>query len=97
MKVLNILPFCLFRKGTDREELGVANGYFAGTAWAESEERFETITGSKFGWLDSKGMHWSNDKGDFSRPTEEEIKNHLYKAPFFLAWCIEEGLISYDK
>ena len=95
MRVVKLLPFCLFKKGTDAQDLGIANGYFAGTAWCESDERYEGISGRKFGWMDSRGVTYCDNKDRMTRPTEAEVIKFMDTHPFFCAWCVEEGLIKY--
>jgi hypothetical protein len=62
-----------------RNELpGIAiSGYFASSAWLESEEAFDGIVGRKFGWYDFQDQtKYCNDKGDFRLMTEEEYKKY---------------------
>ena len=69
MTILKPLSFCIY-KG---QELGIVTGYFAGNAWKVSDAAFNSITGRSFGWLDSKGMEYRDDKSSFTRPTEDQI------------------------
>jgi len=69
MTIMNLVHFCKFTTG----EIGIAEGYFAGDAWTESDEAFDRVSGSKFGWIDSSGNRLCNDRTCFSRPSESEV------------------------
>ena len=59
-------------------------GYFASSAWLESEEMFNDITGRSFGWYcltDQK--NYRDDKGNFRLMTETEYQQHKSKIDIY--------------
>ena len=69
MTITNLLHFCKFTTG----EIGIADGYFAGDAWTGGDEAFDRASGVKFGWIDSNGNSFCDDRASFSRPSESEV------------------------
>ena len=69
MKIINLLHFC---KTTDGE-IGIADGYFAGDAWMHGDDSFKEVSGKKFGWIDSQGRSYCDDRTFFRRPTDAEV------------------------
>jgi hypothetical protein len=67
--ITNLLHFCQFNTG----EIGIAEGYFAGDAWMEGDEAFDRVAGDKFGWIDSSGNTFCDDRTCFSRPSESDV------------------------
>jgi hypothetical protein len=96
--IKNSRPFVIFAEGRKAEELGMSTGgYFAGAAWIESDERYNEIIGRSFGWMDSEGAIYCNDKGDMSRPSLEYIQENLPKHPELLKAAIKEGYVEIES
>tara|TARA_Y100000034_G_C6870605_1_gene397427 strand:+ start:674 stop:1033 length:360 start_codon:yes stop_codon:yes gene_type:complete len=88
-------PFCLYKN----VEVGIANGYFAGDTFAKTEghEYITQVSGRKFGWYDSKGDRYSDDKQYFTRPTDEEIIKACIEYDALASIAIEMGLIEMTR
>ena len=58
--------------------LGIANGYFAGTAWVKGDDAFEQVSGRSFGIItgDDNG-EYRDDKGKMNRVGKKELLEHL--------------------
>lgn len=63
-----------YKVGTKDEEIGVAvKGYFASSAYLESDDAFMQVGGSKFGWLDlADAQEFCDDKSLMTRTTQEQ-------------------------
>jgi hypothetical protein len=88
IKIITSLPFCKFVGG----EVGIADGKLAGEAWREAR----TITSAdtdEFGWYDSEGNYFINDKHQFSRPDANEIEDALRTSQPLLKLALEQQLI----
>ena len=72
----NISLFCIFKKDTKNEELGIAAGCFAGDAFANGKS-LDSVSGRSFGWVDSEGDNYTDDKRYFSRPSVEYVKENI--------------------
>lgn len=89
--IVNIYGFCKFN---NTQEIGIATeGYFASTAWIESDEEFNQIIGGKFGWIDNAGEEFCNSKHDFSRPSRQEVLTALRCYPGLHKAALKEGYI----
>lgn len=90
-EIVNIYGFCKFN---DTQEIGIATeGYFASTAWIESDEEFNQVAGRKFGWIDNAGEKFCNSKHDFSRPSQREVLTALECYPGLHKAALKEGYI----
>jgi hypothetical protein len=96
--ILKPLHFCKFWKNREKNsfDIGIANaGYFASTAWIESDEAYDSISGQKFGWYDPEdNMDYMNSKFLFDRPTELEILYALNNSTNLKSEAIRRGLIN---
>tara|TARA_R110002020_G_scaffold245343_2_gene459090 strand:+ start:19666 stop:20004 length:339 start_codon:yes stop_codon:yes gene_type:complete len=77
--ILNRNPFCLWKD----KEVGIAEGYFAGTKFSETSgnEYITEVMGHAFGWYDNEGDYYKEDKYHMTRPTDEQIIEALLKYP----------------
>ena len=93
--IKNKKPFCLFAKGSEQEEIGIASGYFAGNKFAETEgdEYITEISGHSFGWYDSNGEYYKNNKHSFTRPTNLQIHDALVNNPELVTIALKMKLI----
>lgn len=94
IKIKDILPFVKVQL-SGGTEIGIANGYFAGDAWKISDEAYEQISGRSFGWMDSQGGEYCEDRSKMSRPTEDEVKHTLSQrySEHLLDVCVERGYV----
>ena len=89
--ILNIKPFCLFKK----REIGIASGYFAGNKFASTEgnEYITKVSGQSFGWIDNNGEYWCESKHDMTRPTESQVIEACEKSLFLENYARKHNLI----
>ena len=97
--LLNIKPFCMYKAGGPKQELGIASGYFAADKFAETEgdEYITEIGGQSFGWYDSEGVYWKDNKFLFTRPTKEEIIMACVASDVLAEIAIEMKLIEMSE
>lgn len=91
-KIINLNAFCKYNGKTP--EIGIAlDGYFASTAWIESDEKFNGIIGAKFGWYSpNDNANYCNSKHSFSRPTEQEVIDKLWQDDALDKYALDNGL-----
>ncbi len=90
MTITNLLHFCKFRTG----EIGIADGYFAGDAWTAGDEAFDRVAGDKFGWINSGGNSFCDDRTCFSRPSESEVEGALRTHVALYRIANDRGLVT---
>ena len=93
--LINRNPFCLYKN----KEIGIAGGYFAGNIFAETEgdEYITKVSGRLFGWYDSQGDSYSDDKRHFTRPTNEQIVKACLEYSALASIAEEMGLIKLTR
>lgn len=79
--IMAVTPGSTFDQSGNGELLCIATkGYFASSAWIESDERFNEVIGSSFGVITGDdGMEYKEDKYKFSRPSLDKIQELLPK------------------
>ena len=97
--LLNINPFCLYTNPQGWAEVGIAEGYFAGDKFAETEgdEYITEISGRSFGWFDSVGNYFKNDKQHFTRPTNKQIIDACLQFDSLSEMAVGKGLIEITR
>jgi len=97
--LLNIKPFCIYKVGEPKQEVGIASGYFAGDKFAETEgnEYIDDVLGQSFGWYDSEGVYWKDNKFSFTRPTKDQIIRACVSSDVLAEIAVEMGLIEISK
>lgn len=95
MKILKLLPFVRTVHG----DVGIADaqGSFASTAWCISDDMFNSVRGSKFGWYAPDGEFYTEDKSIMSRPTEKEVLYALSISGPLKRIAIEKGYAEEEK
>jgi len=83
------MAFCLGVGGV----LGIADprGSFASTAWCISDDLLNRTSGEKFGWFAPDGNLYIDHRDNFTRPTEDQIRDNI--TPELKAKALELGLI----
>lgn len=89
MEILNLMPFVIDTHGN----IGIAEPHtFAASIWRLSDEAFKSISGNKFSWIAPNGESYVDAKGNFSRPTAEQVISGI--TPELKAKALEQGLIA---
>jgi hypothetical protein len=96
MNIIKPNVFCLF----NGRVLGLATGHtFATVAWCHGDEFFNNVSGNKFSWTAADGNEYTDHKGLFRRPSEEQIKHLLDQEPNkkLKEIALKEGYITADS
>lgn len=94
LKILKPNHFCLFKD----KEVGIAASDYAANRFRETNDDtyLNDNKGQSFGWIDHHGVPYRDNKYHMTRPTEEQIKEHLFKYPDLLEQALERKLVEYE-
>ena len=90
--ILHPNMFCIYRAIGKDDELVIASvSYYASEAWTRGRLAYIKCKYSTFGFISSNGLTYRENRGHFSRPTNEDV--HRLITPEIAEIALNMGII----